>query len=83
MRELTPEETSRILTQEQVDALPEGTPIIVKWSGGNGPHRYVIKRIDGVSGTFAALTNESYTPADSKLFPVGTERHHDRVFLPE
>lgn len=28
------------LTQAEVDALPEGTEIWVKWSGGNGPHRY-------------------------------------------
>lgn len=30
------------LTQEQVNALPEGTAVIVTWSGGNGPHRYTI-----------------------------------------
>jgi hypothetical protein len=30
------------LTEEQVYALPEGEPITVTWSGGNGPHPYVL-----------------------------------------
>ena len=30
------------LTPEEVDALPEGTLITVTWSGGNGPHDYVV-----------------------------------------
>jgi len=33
------------LTQEQVDALPDGTEIVVTWSGGNGPWKYTIKRV--------------------------------------
>lgn len=33
---------SDALTQEQVDALPEGAEVVVTWSGGNGPHRYTI-----------------------------------------
>lgn len=31
------------LTQAEVEALPVGTPIYVKWSGGNGPFWYVIR----------------------------------------
>ncbi len=28
------------LTPEELAALPEGSPITVLWSGGNGPHEY-------------------------------------------
>jgi hypothetical protein len=35
---------SEPLTQEQVDALPDGATVEVIWSGGNGPHRYRIIR---------------------------------------
>ena len=28
------------LTPEELAALPEGSPITVLWSGGNGPYRY-------------------------------------------
>lgn len=34
----------KLLTQDEVDGLPEGTPVLITWSGGNGPHRYTIKR---------------------------------------
>lgn len=30
------------LTIGELGALPEGTPLVVIWSGGNGPHRYVL-----------------------------------------
>lgn len=30
------------LTQEQADALPAGTRVAVRWSGGNGPHEYEV-----------------------------------------
>lgn len=32
--------SNRVLTQTEVDALPDGTMIEVTWSGGNGPHIY-------------------------------------------
>jgi len=32
-----------LLTQAEVNALPEGTLIEVIWSGGNGPHRYRVE----------------------------------------
>lgn len=31
------------LTQAEVEALPVGTRVHVKWSGGNGPYWYVIR----------------------------------------
>lgn len=32
------------LSQADVDALPDGAAIRVTWSGGNGPHSYVLRR---------------------------------------
>jgi hypothetical protein len=32
------------LTKEELNALPDGTAIKVKWSGGNGPHKYTLRR---------------------------------------
>lgn len=37
-----PEPTGDPLTADEVASLPDRTPIVVTWSGGNGPHRYVI-----------------------------------------
>lgn len=34
----------RRLTQQEAEALPEGTKVRVTWSGGNGPHWYFIDR---------------------------------------
>lgn len=33
---------SYVLTQQEVDALAEGTEVWITWSGGNGPHLYRI-----------------------------------------
>lgn len=35
------------LSRQEVEALPSGTPVIIVWSGGNGPHRYTVRRIPG------------------------------------
>ena len=32
------------LTQAEVDALPDGTRVRIKWTGGNGPHEYTTRR---------------------------------------
>jgi hypothetical protein len=34
----------RLLTQGEVDALPDGARVSVRWSGGNGPHEYTVER---------------------------------------
>ena len=39
-RRATDRFASKALTQAEVDALPEGADVWVKWSGGNGPLRY-------------------------------------------
>jgi hypothetical protein len=33
---------SDLLTTSEVSELVEGTPVTITWSGGNGPHDYVI-----------------------------------------
>ena len=37
------EESPGLLTQAEVDALADGTEIEVRWIGGNGPHRYILR----------------------------------------
>lgn len=34
----------KALTKDELDQLPDGTSIKVTWSGGNGPHKYVLRR---------------------------------------
>ena len=55
--------TARLLDNEALAQLPDGTRIVVTWSGGNGPHRYVLRR-----DQFGAL----YTETD---FAYGNTRH--------
>lgn len=66
-----------LLTQKQVDELPAGVPIWVKWSGGNGPHRYMVY-IDS-SGRRYAWTGRG-PPTYNPLTFVGIERMHTRVW---
>lgn len=65
------------LTQAEVDALPEGTRVRVKWSGGNGPHDYILRRDS--FGAYGLTEQQDADPAeryryiglDGKLWPVG------------
>jgi hypothetical protein len=81
VRALTPEEDARLLTPAQVAALPDGTAVMIKWSGGNGPHRYYLRHWQG--RFFGAVTMaEDQLSLDGDLRAIGGERCHDRVFLP-
>jgi len=80
------DETS--LTAIEVEALSDNTPIIVIWSGGNGPHRYFKKSIDGCP--VAAVEWEIETGRLDSIgkslgsWPngfVGQEQYHTRVWL--
>lgn len=73
IRELTDDERDRLLTQAEVNELDDGTEVMVKWNGGNGPHRYTISTDDRVD-----YPNIDGTP----LNYVG-EKPRQRVFLPE
>ena len=71
------------LTEKEVSKLPEGTPITVVWSGGNGPHDYVVT----VRGDqrYAAVNTD---PGDRMRFYnplrfVGQRSYHTRVWLKE
>jgi hypothetical protein len=65
--------TDTILTQEEVDKLPEGTPVWVRWSGGNGPFVYRICRRNGI----ACVDNAYHDPLNF----VGKDRCNTRVWL--
>jgi len=65
---------SKPLTQSEVDNLPEGTPVTVTWTGGNGPHNYlIVKNRYGES-----CTNNIYT---DRLDFVGPERPYTIVYM--
>jgi hypothetical protein len=50
------------LTQAEVDALPEGTAVEVVWSGGNGPHRYLLVRDDRGRSYAVGLREDPHGP---------------------
>ena len=69
------------LTSDEVVALAEGTPIIVIWSGGNGPHRYVVA-VDRWGRRYAWEPESgdrfrTYNP----LIYLGQKRFDTRVWL--
>lgn len=77
---MTTADEARPLTADEVADLPEGTPITVRWSGGNGPHDYVIavdhngeRYAAGLDDPFGAL--RFYNP----LSFVGQESYHTQV----
>lgn len=62
----------RLLTKEEYSALPVGAKVMVRWSGGNGPHEYVVGEYgklftdDGVyvtgartAGSYAKTSNQN------------------------
>jgi len=55
-----PDREPDCLTQEEVDALPEGTEVVITWSGGNGPHRYTISKYQGASYTTITASGVSH-----------------------
>jgi len=64
------------LTQAEVDGLPDGTPIEVTWSGGNGPHRYRV-HVDHRGNRYA--WSGSGDPTYNPLTYVGAEPYHTHV----
>lgn len=45
------------LSQAQVDRLRDGTRVLVRWSGGNGPFKYVVRVRDGVRWAYTPEEN--------------------------
>jgi hypothetical protein len=70
------------LTAEEVAILPEMTPVIVIWSGGNGPHRYriTVNRY-GTRHAWVPLAHNEQMRFYNPLDHVGQERFHTRVWL--
>lgn len=64
-----------LLTQAEVDKLPDDTKILVIWSGGNGPHEYTTWRYNDT--TYAKRERFVVGP----LLLVGKEEYHDRVVV--
>jgi hypothetical protein len=73
-----------LLTQEEVDGLPEGALATITWSGGNGPHRYKVV-VD--CGERFAVPERLYNRGDRAIRTynpidfVGAERYHTHVSL--
>jgi hypothetical protein len=76
---------SEPLSAEDVERLPEGARVVVIWSGGNGPHEYVIavdrygRRYAGSPPRFAVDPNDRMRWYNPLTF-VGVERYHTRVW---
>lgn len=66
------------LTEEEVAELPEGAPITVIWSGGNGPHDYTIA-VDEAGQRYAWQGEERLRFYNLLRF-VGQRRYHTRVW---
>ena len=49
-----------LLTQEEVDALPDKTIVEIIWAGGNGPHRYEIRHWDDKTYALVAPGHPQY-----------------------
>lgn len=69
-----------LLTQEQVDALPEGADVFIIWSGGNGPHKYFIKKWFGRSVAYTKINGKEI---NVQLLDCAGEHPRDQVWLAE
>lgn len=67
------------LTEEQVAELDEGTPVTIIWSGGNGPHDYVIA-VSEAGQRYAWGGVEGRLRYYNPLHFVGQRRFHTRVW---
>ena len=76
------EDPSPPLTEAEVGALPEGTRVVVIWTGGNGPHRYRIT-VDrrGDRYAWSGAGRDARLRFYNRLHFVGGERFHTRVWL--
>lgn len=76
-RPLTALENGRLLTQADVDALPDGCAIMVVWATGNGPHPYVLR-----VGATSRWAQGGKGHLVGYLDNVGRYDDQDKVFIP-
>lgn len=73
------------LTQEEVNRLPNKTRVMVLWSGGNGPHEYIIfNGSEDWDECAYALSLRQDLPQDPRRNPlnfVGKESFHTKVYV--
>jgi hypothetical protein len=74
----------KLLTQQEVDALPSGTRVSIKWAGGNGPHEYELTNVNGQAFTTVPRIIGSHVPpragaAHHRVDFVGSERCQTQV----
>ncbi len=79
--------SSLSLTAIEVSELPDNTPIVVIWSGGNGPHHYRKTTVGGipVAATEWEIEHDKIDIVGKSIgaWPdgfVGQERYHTRVW---
>ena len=70
---------TELLTYDEVCDLPEGTPITITWSGGNGPHNYVLGMVNG--SPYAQNPDKPQFDEYNPIRFVGNERCHTHVSL--
>ena len=70
--------SDKLLNQQEVDVLHADTVVWVRWSGGNGPWKYRIKKQGNRSMAYALLPEDFYV---GHLNFVGHERFNTQVCL--
>lgn len=80
--------TKKLLSQEEVNVLPDGTVVVVWWTGGNGPFKYIVKHY--LNHEPYALLPKQYEEADlhvefydNNIGFVGKDRYHTFVWIPD
>ena len=71
------------LTADEVAQLSDGTRVIIIWSGGNGPHTYVIAADEDDPRRYAVIPRDVENERMRHYNPitfVGTQRYHTRVW---
>ncbi len=66
----------KYLTQDEVNKLPAGTPVMVQWSGEIGPHKYTVVRLGDNKARVSTIEKEA-------LLNVGQDRWNTKVWFPE
>ena len=70
----------KYFTQEEVNNLPDGTKVMITWSGGNGPWEYIIRQTE--HGVYVEDTVTKKINYGSGIVNfVGNGKIHTKVWL--